>query len=259
MISGSKIFLEILLIIWIILVLNKEGWKVSNNKFLYLFTFISLILNIIFYILGAWPLYVSFGEQQGISNQSLFFLVIFDILKWTILVYFVTRFALKIENKISGGGFIITKKNFPLLRTIPIGIVTGIIMVIVVYGLTYSIFKDGLFERLNEMKQSNLYLKLGFWGGFRNLIGEEVLTRLGAQTLILYSLRKKNLGVILSVILSSLYFELWHNGFKELYFLNFSASVIFAIVYYKYGYESAAIGHCVADWLALCIVPYLLI
>lgn len=259
MINGPKIFLEIILLIWIILVLNKEGWKISNNKFLYLFTFISLILNIVFYLFGAWPLYVTFGEQQGITNQFLYLMVIFDILKWTILVYFITRFALKIENKISGGGFIITQKKFPILRIIPIGIFTGIIMVIVVYGITYLIFKDGLFERLNEMKQSNLYLKLGFWGGFRNLIGEEVLTRLGVQTLILYSFRKKSFGVILSVILSSLYFECWHNGFKELYFLNFSASVIFAIIYYKYGYESAAVGHCMADWLALCIVPYLLI
>jgi hypothetical protein len=186
-------------------------------------------------------------------------MVIFDVLKWTILVYFITRFALKIENKITGGGFIITQKKFPILRTIPIGIFSGIIMVMVVYGITYLIFKDGLFEKLNEMKQSNLYLKLGFWGGFRNLIGEEVLTRLGVQTLILYSFRKKSFGVILSFILSSLYFEFWHNGFKELYFLNFSASVIFAFVYYKYGYESAAVGHCVADWLALIIVPYLLI
>ena len=109
------------------------------------------------------------------------------------------------------------------------------------------------------MKQTRLYFNLGIWGGFRNLIGEEVLTRLGVQTLILYSLRKKSFNVILSVILSSLYFEFWHNGFKELYFLNFSASAIFAIVYYKYGYESAAIGHCVADWIALCIVPYLIL
>ena len=259
MISGPKIFLEVILLIWIILVLNKEGWRISNNKFLYLFTFTSLILNIGFYIFGAWPLYVSFGEQQGITNQLLFIIVIFDILKWTIIVYFITRFALKIENKITGGGFIITQKRFPILRTIPIGIVTGILMVIVFYGITYLIFKDGLFEKLNEMRQGNLYLKLGFWGGFRNLIGEEVLTRLGVQTLVLYILRKKSFGVVLSIILSSLYFEFWHNGFKELYFLNFGASVIFATVYYKYGYESAAVGHCVGDWLALCIVPYLLI
>lgn len=259
MISGPKIFLEVILLIWIILVLNKEGWKISNNKFLYVFTFISLILNTVFYIFGAWPLYVSFGEQQGITNNLLFIMVIFDILKWTFLIYFITRFALKIENSIAGGGFIITQKRFPILRTIPIGVIAGILMVIVVYGITYLIFKDGLFEKLNEMKQNNLYLKLGIWGGFRNLVGEEVLTRLGVQTLILYSLRKKSFNVILSIILSSLYFEFWHNGFKELYFLNFSGSVIFAIAYYRYGYESAAIAHCVADWLALCIIPYLLI
>lgn len=259
MISGPKIFLEVILLIWIIIVLNKEGWKISNTKFLYVFTVISLILNIMFYAFGAWPLYVSFGEQQGITNRLLFLMVVFDILKWTILVYFITRFALKVENKIDGGGFIITQKRFPIIRVIPIGVATGVIMVIVVSGITYLIFKDGLFERFNEMKQSNLYLKLGFWGGLRNLFGEEVLTRLGVQTLILYSLRKRSIGIILSIILSSLYFEFWHNGFRELYFLNFSASVVFASAYYKYGYESAAVGHCVADWLFLCAVPYVLI
>ena len=259
MISGPKILLEVILLIWIIIVLNKEGWKISNYKFLYVFTFISLILNIMFYTFGAWPLYVSFGEQQGITNRVLILMVVFDILKWTILVYFITRFALRIEKEIDGGGFIITQKRFPITRIVPIGVVTGIIMVIVVSGITYLLFKDGLFERFNEMKQSNLYLKLGFLGGLRNLFGEEVLTRLGVQTLILYLLRKKSIGVILSVILSSLYFEFWHNGFGELYFLNFSASVIFALAYYKYGYESAAVGHCVADWLFLCIVPYVLV
>ena len=259
MISGPKMLLEVILLIWIIIVLNKEGWKIENTKFLYLFTFVSLILNILFYIFGAWPLYVSFGEQQGITNQILIMYVIFDILKWTILVFFITLFALKVENKIRGGGFIITQKRYPILNVIPIGIVTGMLMVIVVYGIMYLLFQDGLFEKLNQMRQSDLYLKLGIWGGFRNLIGEEVLTRLGVQTLILYSLRKKSYNVILAVILSSLYFEFWHNGFREIYFLNFSGSIVFAIIYQKYGYESAAVGHCVADWLALCIVPYLLI
>lgn len=259
MISGPKIFLELILLVWIIVVLNKEGWKIANTSFLYTFTAIGLILNIIFYIFGAWPLYVSFGEQQGITTQSLYFMVILDILKWTILIYFITRFVLKIENKIDGGGFIITQKRFPVLKTIPIGIITGIFAIILLYGIMYLLFKDDLFEKLNEMKQSDLYLKLGFWGGFRNLIGEEVLTRLGVQTLLLYSLRKKSYNVILSIILSSLFFEFWHNGFREIYYLNFSASVIYAIIYTKYGYESAAIGHCVSDWFALCIVPYLLI
>ena len=160
MISGPKILLELVLLIGIIIVLNKEGWKIENTKFLYVFTFISLILNIIFYTFGAWPLYVSFGEQQGISNQDLIGYVIFDILKWTILVYFITQFALKVEGKIRGGGFIITQKKFPVLRSIPIGIAAGIFMVIVVYGIMYLLFKDGLFEKLNQMRQSDLYLNL---------------------------------------------------------------------------------------------------
>lgn len=259
MISGPKILLEVILLVWVIVVLNKEGWKIANNKFLYLFVLASLLLNTVFYIFGAWPLYVSFGEQQGITNRLLYIFVIFDILKWTLLVYFITRFVIKIEKTIVGGGFIITQRRYPILKTIPIGVVAGIFAIIAVYGITYLIFKDGLFEKLSQMKESNLYVALGFWGGLRNLIGEEVLTRLGVQTLILYYLRNKSCAAIISIILSSLYFEFWHNGFNEIYFLNFSASLVFAITYQKFGYESAAISHCVADWLALCIAPYLLV
>jgi hypothetical protein len=258
-ISGSKIFLEAILLILVILALNKEGWKISHWKFLIVFTLLSLVLNLLFCMFGAWSLYVSFGRQQGLANQSLFSMVLFDILKWTVLVYFITRFALKMESTISGGGFAITKKRIPIWKTIPIGIVAGLLGILVSYGLAYVMSPSGLFEKLNQMRQSSLYLKLGFWGGFRNLVGEEVLVRLGVQTLILYYLRKKPMAFILSVILSSLYFEFWHNGFREVYFLNFSCSVVFSIVYYKFGYESAAIGHCVGDWLALCFIPYVLI
>jgi|GEM_PF-2647798 len=259
MISGPKIFLELILLTGVLIVLNKEGWKVAHPKLLYTITSVSLILNILFYILAAWPLYVSYGQQANISNQTLYSMVIFDILKWTILVYFITRFALKVEDKISGGGFVITKSHSAYIKRIPIGILAGILMVLIVNGMMYLPYRDGFLQRMHEMKQSSLYLKLGFWGGLRNLTGEEILTRLGVQTLVLYFIRKKHLGIILSVLISALFFEFWHNGFQEIYFLNFTASVIFALFYYKYGYESAAIGHCVADWLTLCLVPYVLL
>jgi len=140
-----------------------------------------------------------------------------------------------------------------------IGLILKIVMVVVVFALMYSRFKEGMLEKMKAMQASDLYLKLGFWGGMRNKFGDEVLTRLGVQTLVLYHLRNKPLNRILSVILSSLYFEFWHNGFQEIYFLNFTGSLVFAVAYYKFGSESAAIGHCVADWLWLIAVPYLLI
>ena len=60
---------------------------------------------------------------------------------------------------------------------------------------------------------------------------------------------------LVAIILSSLLFEFWHNGFRELYFMNFIGSCSFAWAYHKDGYESAAIGHCIADWLSLLILP----
>jgi hypothetical protein len=258
-ISGPKIFLEMILLIGVIIVLYKEGWKIANVKLLYIITSVSIVFNILFYIFAAWPLYVSYGKQTGVANQTLYCMVIFDILKWFLLIYFITRFALKVENKINGGGFAITKNIRTLIKIIPIGIITGMAMSLIVYGIMYLSFRDEFIQRLIEMGKNDLYLKLGLWGGVRNLVGEEVLTRLGVQTLILYFVRKKYTGVILSVLLSSLFFEFWHNGFQDIYFFNFTGSFIFALVYYKYGYESAAIGHCVADWIMLCLFPYVIL
>lgn len=259
MISAPKIMLELVLLGWIGLVLKKEGWKITNPKFMYTFTALSVGLNTLFYIFGAWPLYAEFGKAQGMAAQQLYLMVVFDIVKWGLLVWVITRFALKVENGLPGGGFVITQKRMPFLKTIPVGILTGMIMVVVVFALMYALFKEDMLERMRAMRASDLYFKLGFWGGWRNLIGEEVLTRLGVQTLVLYHLRDKPLNFILSVILSSLFFEFWHNSFNEIYFLNFTGSLVFAITYYKFGYESAAIGHCVADWLWLCVIPILLV
>jgi hypothetical protein len=50
----------------------------------------------------------------------------------------------------------------------------------------------------------------------------------------------------------------WHNPFELPQFLNFAASCVLGWAYHKHGYEVAAVGHCVADWLALGVLPSLL-
>jgi hypothetical protein len=40
-------------------------------------------------------------------------------------------------------------------------------------------------------------------------------------------------------------------------FLNFTASAVFGWAYHKRGYEIAAVGHCVADWILIGIFPRL--
>jgi membrane protease YdiL (CAAX protease family) len=101
-------------------------------------------------------------------------------------------------------------------------------------------------------------VRLATGAGFRNLVGEEVFARLGAQSIALYFLRQLRGGAGLAIVASSLYFEIWHNPFELPQFLNFAASCVLGWAYHKHGYEVAAVGHCVADWLALGVLPSLL-
>ena len=103
-----------------------------------------------------------------------------------------------------------------------------------------------------------LDVRLAVGAGLRNLVGEEVFARLGAQSIALYLFQRLRGGKGLAIVASSLYFEIWHNPFEMPQFLNFAASCVLGWVYHKHGYEVAAVGHCVADWLTLGVLPSLL-
>jgi len=60
-----------------------------------------------------------------------------------------------------------------------------------------------------------------------------------------------------AIVASSLFFEIWHSGGTDFHFINFAVSLLFAWSYARNGYETAAIGHCVADWLALALPLWL--
>jgi len=259
MISPAKIFLELILLVAVIVLLRNQG-KSQHRSFVLWFAGITFALNILFYYLAAWPLYSSFGQSQGLPSSTLHSMMWFDIVKWGVLAYFCAKFVLNVRPQDQGGGFLFISRKKPLWTVPVVGIVGGVTTTLLIYSLSYAEQYLGHLEALPwpYFKESDVYFKLAIWGGVRNLAGEEILTRLGVQSVLLYVLSKHKFSAIWAILLSSVYFELWHNGFRELYFLNFSASLVFGMIYQKFGYESAATSHCVADWLGLVLIPRLL-
>ena len=256
MISPSKIFLELVLLAVVMVLLRKRG-RSSRSTFVLWFAGLALVLNVLFYYLAAWPLYSSFGQSQGITDATLHLLVWFDIVKWVVLAYFLSRFVVKVPEQTQPGGFLLLRQRRHGWTIVVAGILGGLLTTILIYSLSYAEYYLGFLEAMpwSYIKENDLYCQLGLWGGLRNLAGEEILTRLGAQSVLLYLLAKYRLAPFFAILLSSLYFEFWHNGFRELYFLNFSASLVFGWIYQKFGYESAATSHCVADWMGLVVIP----
>ncbi len=255
MISPAKIVLEALVLV-AALVYCRELPETRNRRFVLGFTALTVILNSLFYYFAVWPFFLS----SGVSRSDLQFLVIFDVLKWGVLAYFLSGFAARVADAGFGGGFALLQSERRLGSTVLIGIFAGVAAIAAGYVLSLVEYRMGFLEALPWpfMKDNPGFIKLGLWGGFRNLAGEEILARLGAQSALLYALRKTRGASILAILLSSLFFELWHNGFTELYFLNFTASCAFGWAYGVRGYESAAIAHAVADWLGIVILPRLL-
>ena len=259
MIDPGKILLEALLLA-AALSLFRHAAGGRARRFVFGFTATALVLNLAFYYVAAWPLYVSFGQSSGLDRSSLHAMVLFDVVKWGVFAYIFGRLAAGLADAGHGGGFAILQSNPPISRVAGIGIVGAALGIGSAFGLGLVEYRLGYLEALpwTWFKDDPTYFKLGLWGGLRNLAGEEVLARLGAQSILLYALRRTAWAPFLAIVFSSLYFELWHNGFRELYFLNFAASCGFGWAYQKGGYESAAIAHCLADWLLIVILPRLL-
>ncbi len=259
MVNIPKITLELLLILCVIFIFKKER-VAENMKFVWMFTGITIFLNILFYYLAALSLYQDYGKSVGQSDLQVHVLIWFDILKWGIMAFVFVRYAVALQESNILFSFQLLSPSRPsVLQILVWGVGGGIIVTIVTYGLTFIANQLGIFEGSpwSFFASSDTYKSLGLWGGVRNLFGEEILSRLGVQLLVMYLLRKHRFQVLLAILISSVFFEFWHNGFKELYFLNFSASIVFAVAYYYKGYEAAAISHCTADWLIIVLIPRL--
>lgn len=152
-------------------------------------------------------------------------------------VYVVTRLALIYTPALRDGGFALQRARLPLWPWAGLGGAMVAIGLIVAYSLAFGqcFFPD----------QPSLLMGLGT--GFTNLAREEVLFRLGAQTMLAYALRKYRYGWVWAAVGSALLFELWHNPIPEINGLNFLVSLTFALLYHRWGYEAAALAHSLGD------------
>lgn len=259
MVNIPKIILELLLILSAILIFKKYC-VAKNMKFVWIFTGVTILLNILFYYFAALSLYQDYGQSVGQSDLQVHLLIWLDILKWGVLAYILVRYSVALQESNILFSFQLLSPSRPsVLQILVWGVGGGIIATAVTYGLTFIANQVGIIEELpwSFFANSDTYKSLGLWGGVRNLFGEEILSRLGVQLLAMYLLRKHRFQALLAIIISSLFFEFWHNGFKDLFFLNFSASIVFGTVFHYKGYEAAAISHCIADWLIIVIIPIL--
>jgi hypothetical protein len=255
MIDPAKLVLEAMVLV-AALVYSHDLPETRSRRFVLGFTALTVVLNSLFYYFAVWPFFLS----SGISKADLQVLVLFDIPKWGVLAYVLSGFAARVADAGFGGGFALLRSERGLGGAVLFGIFAGVAATAASYGLSFTEYRMGILEALPWpfMKENPGFIKLGLWGGLRNLTGEEILTRLGTQSILLYALRKNRAASVLAILMSSLFFEFWHNGLRELYFLNFAASCAFAWAYKVRGYESAAIAHAVADLLVLVILPHLL-
>ena len=258
--DAPTLLIELGLAVWASIVLFKTGWTVDKPRVLWGMTAGALLTNAMFMLILL-PLVKSEAASQGMSEAVVYGFAVFRVVELTALVHLLTRLALS-ERKLDlpGGGFALLKPGQTAARTLLIGVAAGVVASAIGYGLIELWLAVGILDKpiLEVMKEAGATWQMAFAGGIRNLFTEEVVTRLGAQTLLLYHLRRFRWAPWVALILSCLFFEIWHSGLEEIYFINFAASLPFAWSFQRYGYESAAIGHCVADWLAIALPLFLL-
>jgi hypothetical protein len=209
-----------------------------------------------FYYFAVGPLYLA----RGFDRSVLIGTVAFETIRWGVLAFVLSRLAVRLQDAGVTSGFALRQNLKRAPSLLGIGIAVGVVVTVILYGLSLIEYRVGYLNVLPWPVANGeaLDVRLVAGGGVRNLVGEEVFARLGAQSIALYLLQRMRARAALAVILSSLYFEIWHNPFEVPQFLNFAASCVLAWAYHKFGYEVAAVAHCVADWLALGFLPAIL-
>jgi hypothetical protein len=259
----SKLILEIALFLWVVTLLIKFKWSKVNQKILWIVTLGTLVTNVALYYFNIE--FLTKNYYWGLPEVRKYAIINFEIIKWTVLSYFCTRFALTVRDQIKQKTGFSLEDKAPARNKIPrlllVGLISSIIVTVVVLLVPFIYYWIGLLNIsplkimqpiFEEMRQFAIF------GGIRNLFGEEIIARLGVQTVILYHLGKRKYGGFLAVVLSAAYFTLWHDGFGNINLLNFAASLVFGTVYSSYRYEAAAVAHWLADWMLYLAVPFLI-
>ncbi|RLI80223.1 hypothetical protein DRP05_01150 [Archaeoglobales archaeon] len=165
---------------------------------------------------------------------------------YSLEVYVIVRLALIYSSKLSCGGFALLRGKF--FTSLIMGLMGGLISTALI--LTYSLAYNHRFFP----EQPMILMALGT--GFSNLVREEVLFRLGAQTILLNALKNYRYSGYFAVLGSAVLFEVWHN-IKAINGLNFLISLTFVILYHRYGYEASAVAHAFGDLAVFWELPSL--
>lgn len=251
---------ELGLLVWALVVLRRHGWKTDRPRLVWAMTFGALVTNALLYAFLL-PMIQTEVASSQLGSATLYGFLVFRLVEWAVMVHLFTRLALVLGRQYRlPGGFAHLRAGWKPSRTLLLGVAVGIVASAVGYGLAQLWLTIGIFDRpiWMEMLEAGATWQAGVVGGIRNLFAEEVVTRLGAQMLLLYHLRRLRWAPWAAIVLSSLFFEIWHSGGTDFYFINFTVSLLFAWGYTRDGYEAAAIGHCLADWLAIAL-PLLLL
>lgn len=252
--------LELGVVVWAAILLRRHGWRTDRPGLVWTMTVGALAMNVVLYV-ALFPMLSAEAARQGIEAAGLYGFLAFRTLEWAVLAHVLTRLSLALgRGHDLPGGFGCLRPSFRLKRTVLLGVGTGIAASALGYALVKAWVAAGILERpvWVEMAQAGATWEAAVVGGVRNLFSEEVLARLGVQTLLLYHLRRFRWATWVAVVLSSLFFEVWHSGGTDFFFINFAASLIFAWGFTRGGYEVAALGHCVTDWLAIALPLFLL-
>ena len=257
MFNLPQLLLELGLLGWAVYVLRGKGWPAVHRHTLWIVTLGALATNTVVFAAG----YDTLLKLTGASPWILWTMAIFQIVKWSVVAYFITRLALTLRPVSPVGGFALLQRSRSVQQILLTGFAFASLMVI-------AVCLKVLLEQALGLHEANLWSAFGekaaavrpfiFWAGLRNLFGEEIMPQLGIQTLIMYYAGPRRWTGVASVLGAALFFELWHDGFQNLYFNNFLFGVFFACAYRKYGYETAAVAHCVADWLLYLALPLFL-
>lgn len=207
---------------------RKETLSTLDKRVLIALVFISLVSQLVLF----WVVLPSYTGEKIPGAVALGLPVFYGL-----EVYLITRLALIYTPVLRGGGFALRGARSSFWLWAGLGGAAVAVGLIVVYSLAFGqrFFPD----------QPSLLMGLGT--GFTNLAREEVLFRLGAQTMLAYALRKYRYGWAWAVVGSALLFELWHNPIPEVNGLNFLISCTFALLYHRWGYEAAALAHGLGD------------
>jgi CAAX prenyl protease-like protein len=255
MLNPGQFVLELILIVSA-LVLSRSLDGRPHRRFVFAFAALAAIVNCAFYYLAVGPLYLARGFDRSVLVGS----VTFETIRWGVLAFVLSRLATRLQDIGVTSGFALRPARERVGRVVGLGIAFGVLATVMMYSLSVVEYNVGFLDTLPwpGANGESLDVRLAVGAGLRNLVGEEIFARLGAQSIALYFCRRLRSGAALAIIASSLYFEIWHNPFETPQFLNFAASCVLGWAYHKHGYEVAAVGHCVADWLALGVLPLLL-